>query len=290
MKKILFISIGCFFILTAPAFAAVCYQGRCVTDSADTVPIAYSVHGKGDITLIFVHGWSGDSRYWQNQVPFFSKKYQVVTIDLAGHGQSGLTRKEYTWLAFGQDIKSVIDAIGAKKVILIGHSMSGTLIAQASLLMPDKVLGIIPIDTLQNVEPSFTAEQYEEMLKPFQADFRAAASGFIKTMFLKDADQNLVEWVAADVASAPPETALNIFKYLFSGHIAGDEAQLFDQVTVPVRCINAQLWPTDESANRRHIKDYGVTYIDGVGHFPMLESPKEFNRLLDATIKALLKK
>ena len=97
--------------------------------SKDGTPISYEVYGTGDPTLIFVHGWSCDSRYWREQVPEFSKKYRVVVIDLAGHGHSGTSRIIYTMSSFGEDVKAVTEAVGSKKVILIGHSMGGPVIA-----------------------------------------------------------------------------------------------------------------------------------------------------------------
>jgi pimeloyl-ACP methyl ester carboxylesterase len=102
------------------AFAGAATWG--VAKSPDGEPIAYSVKGKGDITLVFVHGWSCDSRYWREQVPFFAKNYRVVTVDLAGHGHSGLGREIYTMQAFGNDVKAVVEKVGAKRVILIGSA------------------------------------------------------------------------------------------------------------------------------------------------------------------------
>jgi len=56
------------------------------------VNIVYSDSGKGDTTLLFVHGWGLNRSYWSNQVKYFDKKYRVVTIDLPGFGQSGKNR------------------------------------------------------------------------------------------------------------------------------------------------------------------------------------------------------
>lgn len=56
--------------------------------SFDAEHIAYDVVGKGETALIFIHGWSCDGRYWQNQLSVFAKEYQVITVDLAGHGHS----------------------------------------------------------------------------------------------------------------------------------------------------------------------------------------------------------
>ncbi|MGB1321144.1 MAG: alpha/beta fold hydrolase [Vibrio gallaecicus] len=44
--------------------------------SSDAEKIAYSVNGSGKTSLIFIHGWSLDSRLWKNQMGYFSKEYQ----------------------------------------------------------------------------------------------------------------------------------------------------------------------------------------------------------------------
>ena len=90
-----------------------------VAFSKDGTPISYEVYGKGNPTLIFVHGWSCDSRYWSEQVPEFSKKYRVVVLDLAGHGHSGLSRIIYSMSSFGEDVKVVTEAVGSKKVVAV---------------------------------------------------------------------------------------------------------------------------------------------------------------------------
>ena len=59
-------------------------------ESADGVMIHYEILGAGEPTLVFVHGWSSDRSYWKTQMDEFSKTYQVVSIDIGGHGESGL--------------------------------------------------------------------------------------------------------------------------------------------------------------------------------------------------------
>lgn len=92
--------------------------------SLDSIRIAFEVHGNGNPALIFVHGWSCDRSYWMNQVGTFSKNFKVVTIDLGGHGESGLGRKSWTMEAFGSDVTAVIKKFALKKA-MVGHSMGG---------------------------------------------------------------------------------------------------------------------------------------------------------------------
>lgn len=258
-----------------------------VTTSGDGTPVAYTVVGRGPVTLVFVHGWSCDTRYWREQIDHFAAKYRVVSLDLAGHGHSGLGRTTYTMQAFGGDVKAVVDAVGGDRVILIGHSMGGVVIAEAATLLSGKVIGLIGIDTLQNVEQVYPQQQVDEILSSMQKDFSGATRPFVKTMLVKETDPELAQWVTEDMASAPPAVAISAFKEMTGMYVRGDIAKLFDRLAIPVRCVNADLSPTNIEANRRHMRSFEVKVMKGRGHFLMLESPAEFNRLLDATVQEL---
>lgn len=60
-----------------------------VVPAADGVPIRYTVQGKGDTALVFIHCWGCNRQLWDNQVSLFARTHRVVTIDLPGHGESG---------------------------------------------------------------------------------------------------------------------------------------------------------------------------------------------------------
>ena len=259
-----------------------------VTASADEVAISYNVYGQGQPTLVFVHGWSCDSRYWREQVPFFAGQYRVVTLDLAGHGHSGVGRAEYTMQAFGQDVKAVVKALQAEKVILIGHSMGGGIIAEAARLMPQRVIGLIGIDTLQNVEHPLTVEEMQQMVAPFERDFKAHVQFFVKEMMVPGMDHQLQAWIVQDMAAAPPTVAISAFKSYMGQYVTGAAATVFEGIQVPVYCVNADMWPVDYDANRRHMQTFEAMTLADVGHFLMLEKPARFNDLLDKTITKIL--
>lgn len=258
------------------------------TISSDGTVIAYTVYSKGEPTLVFVHGWSCDSRYWRMQVAQFSKKYSVVTLDLAGHGHSGFKRKEYTMQAYAQDIKAVVEALGCRRVILIGHSMAGEIVCEAALLMPERVIGIIGVDTLQNVEYTLDSAILDKEIKGLQDDFSAKMSSSFREMISPSMPRALADWIVNDVCQAPPEVAISTFREVMGLYISGRVKEPFHRLKIPVRCINADLWPTDVEANRRHMASFEVRIMKGAGHFLMLERPAEFNRLLEETIQEIL--
>lgn len=252
--------------------------------SPDAERIAYIVAGEGETTLVFIHGWSCDARYWRNQIPAFAEDYQVIALDLAGHGHSSLNREDCTMLSFALDVKAVVDREHVERAILVGHSMGGAVIAEAARLMPENVIGIVGIDTLQNVAERHSQQFIDDMVAPFDADFTNATRNFVATMFPDGSDPRLVDWVREDMSSAPKATALSAFRNYLQQYVDGEAARVFEGVLIPVVSINARLWPSDPAMNSRHIADYRLHYIDGTGHFPMLEKPEEFNAILRKAI------
>ncbi|MCI5211302.1 MAG: alpha/beta hydrolase, partial [Candidatus Electrothrix sp. ATG2] len=111
--------------------------------SFDAERIAYDVVGTGETALIFIHGWSCDGRYWQKQLPVFAKEYQVITVDLVGHGHSSLERSEFSMLSFAKDVKAIIEKENIEQAILIGHSMGDGVIAEAARLMRFIYVGLL---------------------------------------------------------------------------------------------------------------------------------------------------
>jgi pimeloyl-ACP methyl ester carboxylesterase len=107
---------------------------------------------------------------------------------------------------------------------------------------------------------------------------------FVEGMLGKDIKPELKEWITNDMSSAPPNIGISALEE-YTGTIADKKMiSIFKEVKVPVRCINADLWPTNIEANRRHIQSFEVKIMEGAGHFPMLERPEEFNRLLEKCI------
>jgi len=257
--------------------------------SADGTAINYYEHGQEGPVLVFVHGWSCDTSYWREQVEYFRHKYHMVLIDLAGHGRSGSERENYTMDAFGQDVKAVVESVGAEKVILIGHSMGALVIAHAARFMPEKVIGLIAVDDLQNVEYPLGEEQFKEMTTPFNEDFKQGVRDFVAGMLRSD-NSPVNEWVISDMSLAEPRVALSAMNGSLGGYLTGDVAKLFDGLDVPVVAVNADLWPTDVEANRRHIKDFELIELDGLDHFLMLKAPERFNPALEQAVEMILKK
>ncbi len=252
-----------------------------VAISADGVPIHYEVDGVGTTALLFVHGWSCDRSYWGGQASHFAQQYKVATIDLAGHGESGLDRKAWTMAAFGEDVVAVVNKLGLTQVVLIGHSMGGPVVIEAVRRMLDRVVGIVGVDTFHDVEQTRTEEQVAEVLASFRANFADSTRKIVLDMFLPESDTALVKQVVADMSAAPPEVGIGAAQELFSNDLNLREG--LQEIKVPMVAINSDYKPNNiEGAQRYGIE---VWLMSRVGHFVMMEAAESFNRLLDTAIK-----
>lgn len=246
--------------------------------------VAYESHGTGAIALVFVHGWSCDKSYWKHQVPAFKDHYQVVCLDLGGHGDSAQVREDWTLDGLVQDVLAVVDELKLDRIVLIGHSMGGTVVVETAARIPDRVMGIIGVDTLQNVEKKYTEEEFQAFVGPMEANFAETTVGFVsKGLFRPDADPALVEQVAGDMAAGSPQVGVALMKNLFNHDLTG----VLQNLQIPIRLINADLYPTDEAANGRHMQDFQLILMEGIGHFPQLEDPERFNTALQEVLSSL---
>lgn len=257
--------------------------------SKDGTQISYEVYGSGEPTLVFVHGWSCDARYWREQIPEFAKAHKIVVIDLAGHGHSGMTRKNYTMKAFGEDVKAVVEATGSQNVILIGHSMGGTVIAEATRLMPNRVIGLISVDANENIEYPLNQEEFDGMMAPFRDNFQAGTRQFVQHMLIPNGDTILNEWIMADMSAAPQSIALSAMKELLTQSLTGEAATIFDDIKAPVIVVKCDMWPVNYEGNRRHMKSFEAIELKNTDHFLMLNHPVEFNKALNRAIEKLIK-
>jgi pimeloyl-ACP methyl ester carboxylesterase len=253
--------------------------------SADGLTIAYDVRGKGDTALVFLHGWCGDRQSWKHQLDTFAADYRVVAIDLGGHGESGKDRKAWSVTGLAGDVVTVVQALGLKRVVLIGHSMGGPVSLAAAARLPGVVAGVVGVDTLHNAEYQWSEEQMKQFAQGFEADFKGSMRNTLPGMFPKDHDPALREWITARAEAQDPTMAIGLFR----DFPRLDLKALFRGAKVPVRCINSGTgYPfgmaTAVDVNKKYA-DYGMVQMDGVGHFPMLEKPEAFNQKLRDVLK-----
>jgi pimeloyl-ACP methyl ester carboxylesterase len=252
--------------------------------SADGVPIRYHAEGGGEPALVFIHDWSCDRGEWAEQVTRFSADRQVIALDLAGHGESGRERQDWTIESLGEDVRAVVLALDIGRVVLIGHGMGGEVALAAAGRMPDRVVAVVGIDAFQDVEHRPDAAQIEIQVGRWEKDFAGTAKLLVDGQLPKDSEPALRDRLREQLAAAPPAIALPLLR----ASLDFDLAAACGRVHVPIRAIDTTL-PSDVAAGHRHAADFASADLAAMqlGHFPMLTASELFDRKLAETLAGL---
>ena len=250
--------------------------------SDDGVMINYYIKGSEKKALVFVHGYSCSSEYWWPQLEYFSKNYTTVAVDLAGHGESGLNRKEYSMEAFGDDVKSVIEHLDLNQVVLIGHSMGGPVLVKAARSLGTKTRLIIGVDTFHDLTTEgiggFARIAVNTM---FQLFYDSMTEDSIDDFFIERTDNDLEEWIRNDALKSPK----NISQGTLDALLTMNYPESLSELSVPMIALNARSFrETKLDSNFDTYKDLQIEFMEDVGHFIMLERPDEFNKWLESKI------
>jgi pimeloyl-ACP methyl ester carboxylesterase len=246
--------------------------------SADGIPIHYKLYGKGDVSLVFVHEWCTNMKYWEEQIPSFGVNFKVVTLDLAGHGQSGIDRATWTMEAFGQDVAAVVKKLDLQNVVLIGHGMGGPVILEAAKLIPDRTIGLVGADSFHDLYMEAVEEgQIQLALLPYQENYQEQVREHVRlSWFSPNSDHKKMSEIILDMIKTPKEVVLGALEELQRY----DATESFKQVQLDVRGVQTTHMNVSYDVTQSHAKSIWVEYLDGLGHFIMLEDSQAFNRHL----------
>lgn len=249
----------------------------------DGVTIVYSAAGSGEPGLVFIHGGLADRSFWDGELRAFAARHRVVAPDLAGHGASGTNRARWGIPEFGADVRAVVDAERLHSVVIFGNSLGGPVAVEAALLMPGRVLGVVGVDTFQSLEHTFAAEDARQRAEAFRRDYAGCLRQMVTSLFHPDADPAVMADAERRMGGTSPEAAFGMFVSI------GDYSPAVSarRLTVPLRAINGDLYPTDNEGVRKVKPDFDAVIMKHMGHYPMLERPEEFDRHVADVVAAL---
>lgn len=247
------------------------------TPAAEGHPIRYDLEGDGETTLVLIHGGLCDRTYWWRQVEALRSQFRVVTLDLTGHGDTGGGRTDWSIERFGDDVARVVDAAGAGRVILVGHSLGAFVALETARRLGERVAGVVVVDMLHvpgAAPPPPPPPTFESA---------AIAAMMRRGMFTPSSDPMLVDRVIRGMLAIPPEVAgpMRAAAARFDAPSA-----LAALSNTPVAFLLSDARPIDASAIRALHADARIYLIPGAGHFLMLEAFSATNDLL-ATVARL---
>mgnify|MGYP001178578773 FL=1 len=240
-------------------------------------------------TLVFIHGAGGDHTTWLYQKRYFeSKKYNVLALDLPGHGDKSELKANSDISSIAVKIYNKLKKIKNENIILIGHSM-GCLIA----------LDIIAKNLENAVKGIFLGFSYPMFVNKFLLDLSKKNQS--------QAISKMVDWSLPSACKLNggniiginlPNLIYTVMENTPKGNLYNDlkacnnyrlNESSFKNIRIPITCISGSfdiMTPKINLKNITKINDnFSIKIINGHGHFLPLECPSELNVLLRKEIE-----
>lgn len=264
--------------------------------------------------LVFAHGWTCSTRFWNAQVNHFTGERPMIAYDQRGHGLSEMGRTKASAELLGQDLEAVLEATlpAGKRAVLVGHSMGGmTLMSWAQQFgaqMSDRIAAMVLVDTAAR-----DVVQNQQLTPPNLPRFTAPVNPLIARAFtslpvpLPSNEQTSVlshyialgpqvraahvEFSDSLIAGNPPTTRAAWGSALYHlDVIAGLEA-----ISVPTTVVVGSadlLTPVEQSefmaaALARNGVLAGLVNYPGAGHMVPIERSTEFNAVLEQVLAGI---
>lgn len=279
------------------------------------VPHAYELTTPttGTHALVFIHGWLLSRGYWQPIIEQLSPEYQCLAYDLRGFGQSQHQQQDvqpspltssvsrYTAAAYAQDLVVLLQKLNITNAWLIGHSLGGSIALWAAEQMPERVEGVICINSGGGVYLKEAFEQFRSWGTKL-VKYRPRWLYYLPLIDVLFTRANVAQAIARpwgrqrvlDFVVAHPEAALGTLLDSTTEEEINRLPQVVAQLPQPVYFITGDKDQIMEPKYVRHLASFhplfgacgdNVIEIPDCGHLAMVEQPE----VVVAKIQAILK-
>ncbi|MBI4632260.1 MAG: alpha/beta hydrolase [Chloroflexi bacterium] len=232
--------------------------------------VHYEVLGRGP-GILFIHGWLGSWRYWVPTMQSLSTRYRTYAIDLWGYGDSGKRPINYTIEAQMKLIERFLDQLGVTKMAIVGHGLGGAVSLRFAAQHPEMVARLMTIATPLNgaaINPRMRNDAVTSLLDWLLGKGPDAESISAEA---KKIDPNVIAISVEDMATMDFTVGLGV-------------------LTAPTLLVHGEkdiaiTPPADDWTNGGQANVHRISF-EGGKHFPMLDDPAKFNRLLADFLEA----
>jgi pimeloyl-ACP methyl ester carboxylesterase len=117
----------------------------------------YEIHGEGAPLLLLLHGGFGTMEMFGPVLGALTARRQVIAVDLYGHGRTALTDRSIDPIAIGDDMATLVRALGFERVDILGFSFGGMVAFRLAVQHPD-VVGKLVLASVPYAETGFYAD------------------------------------------------------------------------------------------------------------------------------------
>ena len=233
--------------------------------------------------LVFMHYLGGSAQTWLPVIDALSQHFYCISLDMPGFGDSAhLSPASIATQA--EAVRATLKELGVSQPWLIGHSMTGKLVAAMALEAPTEVAGII-LTAPSPLCPQPMTDQQFAMQYEWQAT-REHASKFVAGSHHKPLSPELEQRTLDDVLRANPAA----FPYWAKTASQEDFTQRFEDITLPALLLlgedddNVPRLEQQLSSTLHQFSPHEYQIMEGCGHLLPLEATEKLVAIMSAFI------
>ncbi|MGN9847158.1 alpha/beta fold hydrolase [Nonomuraea sp. H19] len=226
--------------------------------------------------LVLIHGSASSARSWDALVPMLTGSHRVIRIDLLGHGRSAKPDgHRYATPDQARRVGQVLDRLGVKQAIFVGHSSGGVVATALAERRLDLVTALVLINTGPSLDAFIAAGSAaigptqwpptDEQIRQF------ASTGFSRAGY--QIPQQLLDEVRAMTYHTLTMTMQATSDYLKQQALPERLAVLGKPLLV-IFGEDDRRWRSSSAADYRAVPGTRVELLPGLGHSPILEDPQ----------------
>jgi len=262
--------------------------GEAVLQTADVGgrKISYAGAGQDGDVVLLVHGYGGDRNSWLFLQEPLAARYRVYALDLPGHGTSAKDVGEGSLSVLADAVTGVLDALGAERAHLVGHSMGGAVALAAAARDPARIA------SLTLIAPSgFGPEINAGYLRGFaDAQTRRELKAVIGQLF--DDESLVTRQLVDDLLAYKRLDGVDEALHALADTLLDGEAQRGDSAAslaaigggAPVTVIWGRADRIIPAAQAESVVGAVRHLIDDAGHMPQMERPAQVQAAIEETI------
>ncbi|GAA1120517.1 alpha/beta fold hydrolase [Nocardiopsis composta] len=239
---------------------------------------------RGAPALVLVHGLAGSARWWDPLVPALAESHRVIRVDLLGHGRSAKPAGGgYAIPEQGRLVGEVLDRLGVRRAVLVGHSTGGSVATALAEQRPGLVTGLALIGSGPRLG-AFVSDGFVGRLLSTpvvgQLLWRVRTDGVVRrgleTAFSRPGygpPQELVDDVRGMTYRSLTATSRAADDYLAERALPDRLAGLGEPLLVVFGEDDRRWRAAASAADYRAVPGARVELLPGIGHSPMLEDP-----------------
>lgn len=238
--------------------------------------ISYTDTGKGT-AIVLLHGYLENQMMWGDYIPELCKKNRVVTIDLLGHGKTECLGYVQTMEENAEVVKAVLSKSRIRKAVLVGHSMGGYVALAFAELFPEKMKGLVLLNSTSKEDSSEKKKNRDRAIKAVKHDYETFIRLSIANLFSPDNREILNNEIEAVKIQALKTPLQGIVASLEGMKIRKDRAFLLQTANYPKLLILGEKDPVlNYEENKEQIKNTDVKLVSFPdGHMSHVENRDE---------------